>query len=304
MKLEHIRCFEAVSRHLHFTKAAKELFIAQPALSAQIRRLESELGVSLFDRTSRSVRLTDAGEMLLPSARRILAEVQDAQTRVRDALDLRAGLVTIGSQQSLNASGVLPRVLTEFHELYPGIDVALREDDLDETLVMLLEGSVDLALAHLDSRSQADEFQHHPLFEEPTVFIAATNYPTREGSPIPLAALRDEPFIAFNQTAGLRHMLTRACAAAGFEPRVACESGALGSVRALASAGLGIALMPLPAAHQSGPPVQILATDVQLTRTITLIRHSRRYHSAAARALADLLVERLGTLLPISVDNA
>lgn len=294
MNLRQIVCFEAVARHLHFTHAAQELLVAQPALSLQIQRLEAELGLQLFDRSTRSVRLTEAGTMFLPSARRILAEVEDARTRLRDSLDLNIGRVAIGSQQSLNASGVLPRVLAEFQHRHPGIDVALHEESTEETVAMLLDGRADLALAHLDGHGAHDKLERYPLFDEPVGFIAAADRsPAGGAGGTELAELAHEPFIAFNETAGLRHMLTRACAAAGFEPRIACESGALGSVRALVSAGLGIALMPLPAVQEPGPPVQILPTDVRLRRTITLIHDPRRYQSGAARALTTLLIERL-----------
>lgn len=294
MNLRQIDCFEAVARHLHFTRAAQELLLAQPALSLQIRRLEAELGLQLFDRTTRRVRLTDAGAMFLPSARRILAEVEDARARLRDTLDLEVGRVVVGSQQSLNASGVLPRVLSEFQERHPGIEVALHEESMEETLAMLIDGRADLALAHLDGQEPHRELDHHPLFDEPVGFIAAVGHPSASArGPLALTTLADEAFIAFNETAGLRHMLTQACAAADFVPRVACESGALASVRALVSAGLGIALMPLPAVQGPGPPVRILRTDVRLARTITLIYDGRHYQSPAARALSRLLIERL-----------
>lgn len=297
MNLGQIRCFEAVARQLHFTKAAQELLIAQPALSLQIRRLEEELGHQLFDRTTRSVRLTDVGASFMPSAQRILAEVEDAQARMRDTWGLQVGRVMVGSQQSLNASGVLPRVLIEFQHRYPGIELALHEENTEETVAMLAKGSMDLALAHLEGQFDFGALEQQPLFEEPVGLIAAMKFPAivgRRGT-VELSDLASQPFIAFNETAGLRHMLNRVCADAGFEPRIACESGALGSVRALVSAGLGIALMPLPSVAEPGPPVQVLPTELHLFRTITLIRQRERYHSNAARALADLLIERLGS---------
>jgi DNA-binding transcriptional LysR family regulator len=297
MNLSQLRCFEAVARHLHFTNAARELMVAQPALSLQIRRLEDELGHQLFDRTTRTVRLTDAGATLLPSAQRILGEIQDAHARLRDARNLEIGRVVVGSQQSLNASGVLPRVLIEFQTRYPGIDLALHEETIQETLTMLADGSMDLALAHLEGQFDFDALEHRPLFYEPVGFIAGPNHPANAdpNALIEISELADEAFIAFNETAGLRHMLNRLCGDAGFVPRIACESGALGSVRALVSAGLGIALMPLPSVQELGPPVSILRVKPDLYRTITLVRQRERYHSIAARALVDVLVEQLGT---------
>jgi DNA-binding transcriptional LysR family regulator len=295
MNLTQIRCFEAVARHLHFTNAAQELLVAQPALSLQIRRLEDELGLQLFERTTRAVRLTDAGLALLPSAQRILSEFKNAQAQLQDTRELKIGRVTIGSQQSLNASGVLPRVLIEFQTAHPGVEVALHEETTEATVAMLSDGRMDLALAHLEGQLDFSALEQRELFYEPVGIIACATHPlSARTDVVALSELADEPFIAFNETAGLRHMLTRLCADAGFEPRVACESGALGSVRALVSAGLGIALMPLPSVSRPGPEVRILRTPLQARRTITLIRQRDRYHSIAARTLADLLIERLG----------
>jgi DNA-binding transcriptional LysR family regulator len=103
-----------------------------------------------------------------------------------------------------------------------------------------------------------------------------------------------EPFIAFNEGAGLRRMLVRACVDAGFQPRIAYESGALGSIRAMASAGLGVAVLPLPSVRVAGPRVAVLETDHTMHRTISLVRAAGRYQSRAAQALATLLRERLG----------
>jgi DNA-binding transcriptional LysR family regulator len=299
MNLSQIRCFEAVARHLHFTRAAQELLVAQPALSLQIRRLEEELGLQLFDRTTRAVRLTDAGSTLLPSAQRILAEFKNAHAQLRDTRDLKVGRVTIGSQQSLNASGVLPRVLIEFQERHPGIEVALHEETTETTVAMMAEGRMDLALAHLEDQLDFSALEQQPLFSEPVGVIAALSHPASARTDIvELAELADESFIAFNETAGLRYMLTRLCGEAGFEPRIACESGALGSVRALVSAGLGIGLMPLPSVYQPGPAVSVLRMNLDVSRTITLVRRRDRYHSIAARTLAELLIERLGSPPP------
>jgi DNA-binding transcriptional LysR family regulator len=293
MELRQLRYFEAVARHLHFTRAAQELLVAQPALSLQIQRLESELGAPLFERSTRSVRLTDAGEALLPSARRVIAEADDVRRRLRDLTRLDAGQVSIGAQQSLNASGALPRVLLEFRTRYPGVDVVLREDSAEQSLAMLSAGALDMSLTMLDSHTPAPpDVTSEPLYDEEIVFVAGPEHPM-VGVPGRLTDLMMERFIAFNETAGLRRLLVRACADAGFEPRIAYESGALGSIRALAAEGLGVALLPLPSVIAPGPRVAVLDTGTALRRRISLVQPVHRYHSAAARALASLLRERL-----------
>lgn len=294
MEFRQLRYFEAVARHLHFTHAAREMLVAQPALSLQIQQLEAELGAQLFDRTTRRVWLTDAGRELLPFAERILAEADDARARLRDLGQLDSGRVTLGAQQSLNASGVVPQALLEFRALHPGVDVVLREESAEQSLTLLADGGLDLTLAMIDPETWTDgDLVAEPLFDEPLALVVGPGHPLA-GAAVDVAQLLTEPFIAFNETAGLRRMLTRLCADAGFQPRIAYESGALGSIRALASAGLGVALLPLPSAVVAGPPVVQLDIGRELHRSISLVRSAARYRSAAAVAFADLLRARLG----------
>lgn len=294
MEFRQLRYFEAVARHLHFTHAAREMLVAQPALSLQIQQLEAELGAQLFDRTTRRVWLTDAGRELLPFAERILAEADDARARLRDLGQLDSGRVTLGAQQSLNASGVVPQALLEFRALHPGVDVVLREESAEQSLTLLADGGLDLTLAMIDPETWTDgDLVAEPLFDEPLALVVGPGHPLA-GAAVDVAQLLTEPFIAFNETAGLRRMLMRLCADAGFQPRIAYESGALGSIRALASAGLGVALLPLPSAVVAGPPVVPLEIGRELHRSISLVRSAVRYRSAAAVAFADLLRARLG----------
>ena len=114
MELRQLRYFEAVARHAHVTRAARELHIAQPALSKQIRSLEAELGVQLFDRVGRRVELSDAGRLLLPYARRVLRETELARDAIRQRADLSAGQVSIGAPPTVGTQ-LLPRILAEWN---------------------------------------------------------------------------------------------------------------------------------------------------------------------------------------------
>src|SRR5262245_10111909 len=145
MELHHLRYFEAVARHGHVTRAAEELHIAQPSLSKQIQVLEAELGVVLFDRVGRRVELTDAGQLLLPYARRALREVADARIALRQWSNLGQGQVTIGAPPTVGAH-LLPQALAAFHQLYPGIGLALREMGAARLAALLDAGTIDLAV--------------------------------------------------------------------------------------------------------------------------------------------------------------
>src|SRR4030088_3513159 len=149
MELRQLRYCLAVADHLHFTRAAEALHVAQPALSQQIRRLEAELGLELFARTSRSVALTEAGEQVVVRARRILAEA-DAIGEDVDALrGVLRGRVVVGSMQSLGPLD-LSGLLADFHAQHPGVDVVLREDTTQRMVAMLAADELDLAVATID----------------------------------------------------------------------------------------------------------------------------------------------------------
>jgi DNA-binding transcriptional LysR family regulator len=300
MELRQVRYVEAVARHLNFTRAAEELFVAQPALSLQIQRLEAEFGVQLFERTTRQVRLTDAGRAFLSSAQRLLAEVDDLDARLRDVTDASVGRVRLAAQQSVTACGALPALLAEFKSRRPGIDVVLCEEPGGDIASVLREGRLDLALAQFDDANETSDrgdLEVEPLYREELVLAVAPDHPLPTGL-LSWPDLAAEPFIAFNEPAGLRRTLERACADGGFTPRIGYESIALSSIRAIASAGLGVALLPLPALLGPGPPVRVLAIRPALHRSISLVRSADRYRSHAAQALTDLLRTRLAELVP------
>jgi DNA-binding transcriptional LysR family regulator len=302
MELRQVRYVEAVARHLNFTRAAEELFVAQPALSLQIQRLEAELGVPLFERTTRQVQLTDAGRTFLDSAQRLLAEVDDLNVRLRDITDASVGRVRMAAQQSVTACGALPALLAEFESARPGVDVVLCEEPASNTASLLRQGRLDLALAQLDDADatpDSERLDAEPLYQEDIVLAVATDHPLLT-SARSWPDLAQESFIAFNESAGLRRMLERACADAGFTPRIGYESTALSSIRAIASAGLGVALLPHPALVVPGPPVRVLQIGPALRRSISLVRSADRYHSFAARALTSLLRTRLAELVPLT----
>jgi DNA-binding transcriptional LysR family regulator len=154
MELRQLRCAVAVAAHRHFTRAAAAVPVAQPALSHQIKLLEQELGVELFQRARSGVRLTEAGEIFLLRARRALAEVDAGREEIAALKGLAGGKLVIGAMQAL-AGLDLPRLLAAFHTAHPGIDVSLREDSTRDMFTMVMRGEIDLAIAALDVQRPA-----------------------------------------------------------------------------------------------------------------------------------------------------
>src|SRR5579872_6523146 len=152
MELRQLRYFVAVAQKRHFTQAAQELSIAQPALSQQVRQLERELGVTLFERSSRHVRLTPPGEALLVRAERILAEVEWARMEMQEYTGLARGRVVVGALQSLEAFR-FPALLARFHTRFAGIEIVLREEATERLLELLNTGQLDLTLIQIMDNS-------------------------------------------------------------------------------------------------------------------------------------------------------
>ncbi|HEU5327875.1 MAG TPA: LysR family transcriptional regulator, partial [Thermomicrobiales bacterium] len=166
MELRQLRYFVAVARRRHYTAAAEEIGVAQPALSQQIKLLERELGLDLFDRTGRRVRLTAAGEALLVRAERILADVASAEQEMAEFAGLARGRVIVGTLPSL-AERQLPGLLAGFHARHPGLDLVLREESTVRLLALAGSGDVDLALINeLPAADLPAGITTEPLFSE------------------------------------------------------------------------------------------------------------------------------------------
>ena len=289
MELRQIEYVVAVARHGHVTRAAEELRVAQSALSRQIQQVERELGVRLFDRSRRRLQLTAAGTAFVARAERLLADLHGLREEMQEFAGLGRGRVAIGVLPSV-AEARLPALVAAYHARYPGIEIVLRDENTMALMALLDSGGLDLAVV----QSIADLYPSgrtppgisvEPLFTEELVLITAPNHPMAAGDQLPLLALRAEPFIALKPGSGVRHTLLRACAAAGFAPRIAFECGEVSSVRALVAAGLGVAVAPRSAAEVAGPAVAVVVLDAPLlTRTVSLVWREDRYLPAAAHA--------------------
>jgi DNA-binding transcriptional LysR family regulator len=233
-------------------------------------------------------------------ANRILPEFDEAARRIRDLAGGVQGRIEVAAQQSITSCGALPALLSEFQHAYPDVDVVLREESAGAAATLLRERRIDVALAQRADGNDADDLEIHDLYDEELVLGVAVDHPllARARS---WSDLADTVFIAFNESAALRTTLVTTCRSAGFEPRIGYESTALGSVRALASSGLGVALLPEPALAVAGPPVAVLRLGKTLRRTISILRVTSRYHSAASHAFTRLARERLAALVPTPV---
>ena len=291
MELRQLRYCVAVADRLHFTRAAEDLHVAQPALSQQIRKLEAGLGLELFARTSRAVALTQAGEAVVARARRILAEADAIEQDVEAIRGVLRGRVVIGAMQSLGPFD-LPGLLADFHAQHPGVDVVLREDTTQRMLAMITADALDLAVATIDA-PPPDGLERRRLYTEELVLAVAPDHPLAGRRRIHPAALPPGPFIFFREGSGLRSATQRVLDAAGIEPQVRFETNELTRVRALAARGLGVAIMPRSDTEGPGPAVVTVEIGPPaLRRSVGLVWRAARRRPPAAEAFLAFALGR------------
>ncbi|MFG2221687.1 LysR family transcriptional regulator [Streptomyces sp. NPDC048644] len=288
MQLQQLRYFTAVADTRHFTRAADREHVAQPSLSQQIRALERELGADLFHRARGHITLTDAGETLLPLARRILADTETARREVQEVARLRRGRLRLGAPPSLCAT-LVPDVLSAFHTRYPGVELIVNEDGSQDLVRALAAGALDLALVITPLPVQAPALTTTELLREELVVVSAPGTPAPSGRRrIRVEDLRDHPLAMFRRGYDLREFTTAACRAAGFEPAFTVEGGEMDAVLGFARAGLGIAVVPSMVAERSGLRVTRFATP-GMHRTVSMAHRGDVSPPRAARELQNML---------------
>jgi LysR family transcriptional regulator, transcription activator of glutamate synthase operon len=280
MELRQLTYFEAVARLGGFTRAARALRVAQPAISAQIRQLETELGVPLLARTTRQVSLTSAGEVFLARAPRALAEIDSARADLGELAAVMRGRVTVGATEMLGPID-LPAALAAFHARHPGVALSLRTALIAHLLAKLDDGDADLIIGPVHA-DLSRRYLAQPLASEQLVLATAPGHRLGRGR-CALADAAAETFACLPPGSGLRAILEEAAAEAGFTPRVQFEASGPGGVRALVAAGLGVALLARSTTQAAGPPVAVHDLDPPLVPlSIGLIwRHDRQLSPAA-----------------------
>jgi DNA-binding transcriptional LysR family regulator len=254
IELRHLRYFVAVAEELHFGRAAQRLHLAQPPLSQQIRKLEEILGYALFTRTSRSVRLTSAGEVFLERARRTLRNVQEDLDEARSIGRGEVGFLRVGFIGSSMLTS-LPAMLGQYRRQYPKVHLQLSENFTSNLIQSLTKNTIDAAF--LRDGDPTDGLSIEPLFSEPFVAVLPCNHHLAKRKAISAANLRDEPFVFFTPTAGtLAYRKTISlCEEHGFRPRVVQEAPQWLTILRLVGAGLGVSIAPACVAQIATPDI-------------------------------------------------
>ncbi len=281
MEIYQLRYFVEVAREGNFTKASERLRIAQPALSQQVKNLEEELGARLFNRGRRRSSLTSAGETLLEHALLILSAEAHARESVQEVVGLKKGRLVLATIPSISGYW-LPDVVRRFRRRFPDVELNLKENSSEEVIASVAAGDAEVGLVQAPIVDA--QFDSGILFEEGFELVVPTGHELEGGRLISLKQLREIPFVHYKGRA--KDVVVEACRRAGFEARVACESGEIQTVLALVGAGLGVAVLPEISLGSLGRQVSRLKLKPLIRRKVLWITRKGSRSPAAEEFLA------------------
>lgn len=283
MDVKALRYSLAIARFGSFTRAAESLHVAQPALSVAIRKLEHELGVTLFVRKAHRVEPTVEGRILLSRAERIFGEIDSAISEIADTVELRTGVVRLGMPPMYGLE-YFPNVIAQFHAAYPGIALTIIEGSADEIGGLLDAGGIDLAM--LESRRVRPQWRKVEVGREEMVLCVAPGHRLAHRKSIPGSELDGLPMVLFNGTFIQRDILDKLCKRAGARPEVVLQSNSVGILRQAAVDGLGGATL-LRSLAAAPPPLVAISFEPKEILRFSLCWRNESYLSKANRALVE-----------------
>ena len=245
MELRHLRYFVAVAEDLNFSRAARRLHVSQPPLSRQVRDLENELGVELFERANNKVRLTPAGEFLYAEAKRLLAQSEDLAREVRRFGDAGRPELRIGYVANVNGPAVI-EAATQFRKSNPGVIVKVFDSSAREQVAGILAGALDLGFIGFRKAADQSGLEVTPIETTHAIMAAPADHPLAAKGPQPLAAFKKDPFVTISEEAfpGARQYVLQFCRDAGFRPKIMHEAQEPIDILNLIAMGEGVALVP------------------------------------------------------------
>ena|SRR5699024_10027037 len=243
MELRQLEYFMAVCKELHFTRAAEKLNIAQPTLSQQIKSLEDEVGIPLFDRIGKKTALTEAGKILLSHSQRVFHEIEQAQAALRDLNGLQRGKLTVGSLLTC-VNYLLPPAILEFKQSYPNIELSVLGLRAGEIKKGLLENDLDLGITFLPVTD--DEMESIPLFTEELSLAVPVDHPFADQKEIEMKTLEHVPIVLLPENYYLRKLVDAYCMELGIRLEPTLEMTTLESLTQMIAEEIGVTILPAP----------------------------------------------------------
>ncbi|QLL07599.1 LysR family transcriptional regulator [Mycobacterium vicinigordonae] len=296
MNLQQLRYVVALADARSFTRAAEAMFVVQSALSQQVRRLEEELGVRLFERTTRNVSLTPAGESLLPLVHQVVAGVDRLEFDAQALRGTVAGRLTVGMMEIPSESLDVAALMSTFHLRFPDVSVTLRSGGSDTLVRAAAERKVDVAVVGANVSRASDQLTFRHLFSESLIAVLPDGHPLTRFSSVSVAELAELPFIDFPPGYGLRHETDRGFA--GVSRRVAFEVTRVDEVIHFVRKNLGVALLPESVARTRAEADPTLAlrpvAGADMHRQVHLVTTRPQLRSVACQAFIRCLDDHLG----------
>lgn len=256
-----LQIFAAVIRHGSFTKAADELFLAQPTVSLQMKKLGETVGLPLFEQVGREIRPTDAGQDLFVACQELFRTFENLETQIADRKGLRRGKLRLGVVTT--AKYIAPELLAAFGERYPGIEFAMKVSNRDEIIQRIQNNEDDLYVMGQVPDEEVD-VEAIPFAYNPLTVMAPRAHPlTQKPAPLPLAAIAEAPFLIREPGSGTRHAYLRLFAEKGLKPNIVMELGSNEAIKHAVASGLGITILSIHslALEGTGGPIQVLDVE-------------------------------------------
>ena len=289
MLLRHIRYFLAVAEHGNFTRAAEALHVSQPTLSQQIRQLEEMLRTQLFDRSGRTVQLTDSGAAWLRYARMALQDLDAGGRAIHDVETLTRGSLRLAMTPTFTAYFIGPLV-RRFTELYPGISLHIREMTQDRMETMLSADELDLGIAFDEPHSP--DIECRALFTERLTLVVGRDHPhAKAGRALTSREFQQETLVLLTADFATRRHIDHYCKQNGVEPRIAIEANSISAIVEIVRGGQLATVLPDAIAQSNADLSPVELEPVLPTRTAALLQRKGAYRSAASRALIALAAQ-------------
>ncbi|MEH6527081.1 MAG: LysR substrate-binding domain-containing protein [Sneathiella sp.] len=292
MDLKHLKAFDAVARHLHFTKAAREQRITQPTLSLLIQQLEDSVGAKLLVRSTREVELTEMGAEFLPRARKIVVDLERALAHMRDLASLKKGKVTVAAFPSV-ATNQLPRIIVEYRRDFPDIQVQIHDGIFESVIDKVREGTADFAIA--SSQDEMHDLKFDQLYDDEIMLIAAKDHRFARYEVVRWLDIGDEEIVMLSGDTGTRQRIDRDLADHGITVNAILEPALVPTAAALvaAGAGLGVILSSYLPIIDTSNIVTLPLIEPNIRRPVGLITRPDKVLSPAAEEMRIRVVTAL-----------
>ena len=291
-----------------FAKAAEALYLTQPALSISVQKAEARIGMPIFDRNQKPLRLTAAGEIYIEKIKEILQIEKELQTRIQDLSDLTTGSIKIGASSYI-FSYILPPVLLEYQKRYPGVQLDVLESGAYELKEMLLKKEIDLTFASRPAKEP--NFKNKFVFQDELVLAVPVSFPVNQGlasyamtskelldsanlsSPaIDMRSFADTPFVLLKSSYDLRHRADQFFEAAGISPDIRMEASQMATLYALAEAGIGATFISNRIINKPSSQVLFYRIDhPEAIREMSIVTNRHCYISQTVEKFIKLFIE-------------